>query len=496
MTLILSAAKKQKRKRLTKSRKAVTGEALAQAQKDAASRAVQQAVDARRPVAPVEVPIDPKTDARLSAQYLFVTGAAGSGKTFLMRQKIENNPLWGKLTATTGAAARILGRDIQTVNASLHVFDLESLEIARDNGYLRRNLRYLHKLYERLLVDEASMMSRPMFEIIYEACKEEEMGLILSGDFLQLAPVTKHNEKTAWLFESPLFKEFTELKLETQYRQTDKNFLNALNFLRRGAGGAALEPLEKAGVNFWDIDQQSAEDWTQYLAYDFPGTMLVATNDRKEYINGSRYRKLMTPEVIFNTYHTGEWTKADKERWKEIPNQVALKIGARVMVLRNAYDENERLIFANGDTGIVQDITPEGVIVLRDDGKVLTITNIKDDNGLRYIVRDLDGTKQTLLHRAPTAGIVYMPLAQAWATTVHKAQGLTFNHPVCVDIFGNDKNGGNFFGHPAMLYVAISRVRNPKDLTIIGANSMSRSQEGLTLLEACCNMDNKVRRWL
>ena len=100
------------------------------------------------------------------------------------------------------------------------------------------------------------------------------------------------------------------------------------------------------------------------------------------------------------------------------------------------------------------------------------------------------------LTKSPTAEVLYMPLAQAWATTVHKAQGLTFNHPVCVDLFGTEKPGGSFFGHPAMVYVAVSRVRNPKDLTIVGANSLSQSQSGLTLLEANCNMDGKCRRWL
>jgi ATP-dependent DNA helicase PIF1 len=479
--MIVTAPEKPKKRR-RKSTRAVTADALKSAPV--------------WPPAPDEVPIAAAIEARLQSKYIFVTGAAGSGKTFMLRQKIAQNPLWGRLTATTGAAARILGPDTPTMHSALHIFDLPHLQLARDNGYLTRNVRRLLKLYERIVVDEASMLARPMFEIIYEVCKEEGLGLVLAGDFLQLPPVTKNNEKTAWLFESPLFKEFDVLKLETQYRQTNRDFIDALNFLRRGDGESAKELLEHAGVNFWNLDQTNADDWNKYLSFEFPGTILVATNVRKDTINRTRFRKLTAPEVIFKTIRNGEWTREDWNRWEDIPDQVALKVGARVMVLKNAYDDNDRLLYANGDTGVVQEISNLGVEILRDDGMTRLIKVTLDDNGIRHTVRDADGTRQVYLTKSPTAEVLYMPLAQAWATTVHKAQGLTFNHPVCVDLFGNEKPGGSFFGHPAMVYVAISRVRNPKDLTIVGANDMSQSQPGYTLLEANCNMDYRCRGWL
>ena len=380
------------------------------------------------------------------------------------------------------------------MHSTLGFFDLEHLQMNYDNGYLWRNIRILRKRFERVVIDEASMLNRPMFELLYKACKEEDMGLVLSGDFLQLAPVNKDTNDPLWLFESPMFKEFTVLRLPTQYRQTDKNFLNALNYLRRGDGVSALDLLQKAGVTFWDFDQTDNEALVRYyIDYEFPGTMLVATNDCKDAINSTRYRRLKVDEFVFEMARTGDWKVADRKRWEDIPRHVKLKVGTRVMITRNAYDEDGTMIHANGDTGIVQKIDNQGVVVLRDDGDKVLVRRLKEDNGIRTKVRD---TVKPYVLREPTAGIVFMPLTQAWATTVHKAQGLTFNHPVCVDIFGNEKPSGNFFGHPAMLYVAISRVRNPKDLTIVGANSLSQSQSGLTLLEANCNMDGKCRRWL
>ena len=516
--MIVTGPVKKTRRRKGTSIKALTAQALAQ--KDATSRAVQQAVDARpvpatkfapapalilpgninstskASVAPVEIPIPVAIEGHLQSKYIFVTGAAGSGKTFMLRQMIEQNPLWGKLTATTGAAARVLGRDIPTMHSALHIFDLPHLQMARDNSYLTRNVRRLRKYHERLVVDEASMLARPMFEIIYEVCKEEGLGLVLAGDFLQLPPVNKNNARPEWLFESPLFQEFHVHKLATQYRQSNRDFLEALNFLRRGDGESARAPLERAGVNFWSIDQTNSEDWSRYMSFEFPGTILVATNSRKESINRTRFKKLTAPEVIFKAIRRGEWQRADRDRWEDIPEQVALKVGARVMVLKNSYDESGHLIYANGDTGIVQEINNFGVEILRDDGEIRLIKMAQDDNGLRHLVQDADGSTQVYIDRAPTAEVLYMPLAQAWATTVHKAQGLTFNHPVCVDLFGNDKPGGNFYGYPAMVYVAVSRVRNPKDLTIVGANDPSQSQPEYTLLEANCNMDRACRRWL
>jgi ATP-dependent exoDNAse (exonuclease V) alpha subunit len=166
------------------------------------------------------------------------------------------------------------------------------------------------------------------------------------------------------------------------------------------------------------------------------------------------------------------------------------------MLLRNLYDEDEKLIQANGETGAIQEINSKGILVMRDDGTPALVKMVTEDNGVRLPVKE-NGVTTTYVIREPTAEVVYMPLCQAWATTVHKAQGLTLNHPTMVDIFGNEGAGANFFGHPAMVYVAISRVKNPKDLTIVGANNISDSSRlGLTLLEAHCNMERRCKRWL
>jgi hypothetical protein len=109
---------------------------------------------------------------KVEEPYLYLTGEAGAGKTYQIRETIDKDPTFGKLTASTGAAARVLGAHVQTFNAALRFFDLEALQKAYDYEILHRNMKDIKKIYDRIVIDEASMMQRPMFNIIYTACKE------------------------------------------------------------------------------------------------------------------------------------------------------------------------------------------------------------------------------------------------------------------------------------------------------------------------------------
>src|SRR5207249_10663525 len=102
----------------------------------------------------------------------------------------------GLLTATTGVAARLLGPNIRTVHGALGFFNLESI---RAHTKLRHNVARLRKHYERLIIDECSMLDAHIFEPIAEACAKEDMKLILCGDFLQLAPIDKKHDTPPWI---------------------------------------------------------------------------------------------------------------------------------------------------------------------------------------------------------------------------------------------------------------------------------------------------------
>jgi ATP-dependent DNA helicase PIF1 len=428
---------------------------------------------------PAEIPAVPQV---IDFKYGMVTGPAGSGKTYNIRKILETDPSWGLVAATTGPAARVLGSGVPTIHSALGFFDQKSIERAASDGTLRKNVRTRRAKYDRIIIDEASMLSSEMFDLILIACEAEDMGLILVGDFLQLPPVTKDNKPPSWLFKSKNWARFAKntVKLATQYRHTNADFIKGLNFLRAGKGGLALPHLQKAGVTFPPVPTQGNPD-------TFDGVVLTATIGSRDNINRRRYDAIDEKEV---TYNTERWGKQDKD-WKDIRDTVSLKVGCRVMILRNLYEEvNGRttLTQANGETGIVTYLDASEVIVQRDDGSVVKVVMQKTDNATRRTLLNHDESRVTETLTNATGGVDYMPLALAFAVNVHKAQGLTITAKTQMPIWQDE-----FWKHPAMIYVAASRVKNPEDLLIVGADMLWR--EG-PLLEEQCKMDTNCTQWV
>jgi ATP-dependent DNA helicase PIF1 len=432
---------------------------------------------------PAEIPAVPQV---IDFKYGMVTGPAGSGKTHRIRKILETDESWGLVTATTGAAARVLGPKVPTVNSALGFFDQQSLERVNADGTLRKNIRTLRTKYERLIIDEASMLSAEMFDLILPACEAEDMGLILVGDFLQLPPITKDFKAPHWLFQSKHWARFTQggkntTRLQTQYRHNNADFVKGLNHLRAGKGEQALPHLQKAGVTFPPVPTVGSHD-------DFDGVVIVATNEAKDIIDNKRYAAIEAEEV---TYNTERWGNRRKE-WDEIADAVSLKVGCRVMILRNLYEEMDgktTLTQANGETGEVLNLNPAFVTVRRDDGSVVNVAMQKTDNAVRRTILNQDHSRLTETIQAATGGVEYLPLCRAFAMTTHKCQGLTITTKTQMGIWRD-----NFWTHPAMIYVAASRVKNPEDLSIVGADMLWRDDK--SLLEEKCKMDANCSQWV
>src|SRR5215469_13893616 len=139
----------------------------------------------------------------------FTCGVAGSGKTYLWRERIEAQPADGVLAATTGIAA--VNLNTTTLNSLLRYFDTDSLRDAYLNGSLVRRLREIRADYRRIVIDEVSMMDGEQLSILVRAALEcnsfvadvPPLGLTLVGDFAQLPPV-----KARWAFESDEWHRF------------------------------------------------------------------------------------------------------------------------------------------------------------------------------------------------------------------------------------------------------------------------------------------------
>jgi ATP-dependent DNA helicase PIF1 len=431
---------------------------------------------------PVIIPAVPQI---VDFRYGMVTGAAGSGKTYNIRKILENDSSWGLVTATTGPAARVLGSGVPTIHSALGFFDQASVERAYADGTLRKNIRTRRMKYDRIIIDEASMLSSEMFDPILLACEAEDMGLILVGDFLQLPPVTENFKPPAWLFKSKHWARFTQsgknvTRLQTQYRHTNADFVKGLNHLRAGKGGAALPHLQKAGVTFPSVPTVGNPD-------DFDGVVLTATIAARDNINRRRYDAIDEKEV---TYNTERWGKQQKE-WKDLADSVSLKVGCRVMILRNLYEkvnDKHTLTQANGETGVITYLDAGEVIVQRDDGSLVKVVMQKTDNATRRILLNHDESRSTETLTTATGGIYYMPLSLSFAANVHKAQGLTIATHTQIPLWQDE-----FWKTPAMVYVAASRVKNPEDLSIVGADMLWA--EG-PLLEERCKMDANCNQWV
>src|ERR1700757_2022074 len=187
----------------------------------------------------------------------FVTGAAGTGKSFMMKKRIEDAPGSAILCATTGVSA--VNMDTVTINSVLSYFDTSSLIDKYIRGYLHQRLRKLAASTHQplsIVIDEVSMMHAEQLDTIYKAVQEVNegdesaapldypLGLVLTGDFAQLPPV-----KGRWAFQADCWPQFQAHinRLTKVWRQSDPGFLEAVNAARRGDGPATAAKLKSLG---------------------------------------------------------------------------------------------------------------------------------------------------------------------------------------------------------------------------------------------------------
>lgn len=410
-----------------------------------------------------------------------ISGIAGSGKTYLVREKIEDDPTWGLLCATTGIAAVNLGT--VTLNSALGFFDTNSLCDSYLTGMLTRRIRKIGEEYRRIVIDERSMLDAAQLDMIYNATKEANefrafhdhpLGITLVGDFAQLPPV-----KAKFCFEAECWPEFAAntLRLTKVWRQEQAHFLDALNATRRGDGGTAADILSSWGT-----------EWHTSLDTDFDGTTIVPKNDQVDRYNGIALDKVPGSRTVLTSRR---WGKATGE-WRNIPERLDMKVGAYVMILANSQmTESHTFEYVNGDCGHVREITPDmlRIKLVRND-RTITLERLTRDTVLRdkpdgWHAEGRTDSYQVRQHRNMRGGYVvgqveFWPVRLAYASTIHKSQGLSLDR-IQFD-FRNQ-----FSSQPAMMYVALSRCRTIEGLRLVG--QVERFVKN-------CTTDIRVTPWL
>lgn len=391
----------------------------------------------------------------------FLTGAAGSGKTYVLNEYIAWLKTQGVevgVTASTGiAATHIGGTTIHAwsglgVKDKLSAYDLEDLE----------SKPYLWKRFDRtkvLVIDEVSMLHHFRLDLIEQILRSfkrnnEPFGglqIILCGDFFQLPPVSRGGDKASrFAYEAKTWSDLN-LKicyLEEQHRQHDSIYLSVLNAIRDNKMN------EKLGDNL-------RERLNKKISSVEP-TKLYSHNVDVDEENERELAKL--PGQVYEYYMDDKGKERIVETLKKgclAPDVLRLKKGARVMFVKNNYEAG----FANGTLGVISNCDSQGITVRTAKGKLINVVptswRIEEDGKIK-------------------AEITQYPLRLAWAITVHKSQGLSLDAAE-VDLSQSFEKG--------MGYVALSRVRSLDGLSLKGLNALA-----LQVDEGVSQKDGEFRR--
>ena len=422
---------------------------------------------------------------------VFLTGPAGSGKTYVLNQYIKylkdhNVPLG--ITASTGIAATHMGGVTIHSWTGIGVKDrltLEDIQEISEKGYIKNKVAEA----KVLIIDEVSMLHHFRLDMVDRVLRHLKksnepfggMQIVLCGDFFQLPPVSRMGEPEAnFIYRSNSWKEgnFAVCYLHENYRQNDDPILLVLNEIRSGEVSDKSRNLLKErlvkGVKTIDDDYISEEDFDnnyepildlETVGDDFAkddadlsdgevkmlsevSTRLYTHNIDVDRVNDVELNKVINNEVIYEMTSKGKKPLVDTlKKTCLAPEFLRLRKGARVMCVKNNFEEG----YVNGTLGIVVSCAFGSDPVIRTaptpdfpQGRLITIQKAT------WVIADGDKI---------LAEIDQYPLRLAWAITVHKSQGMSLDS-VEVDL-------SKAF-EPGMGYVALSRVRTLNGLKIMG----------------------------
>ena len=386
---------------------------------------------------------------------IFITGSAGTGKTYLLRQYIQylkERRIYPTIVAPTGiAASHLKGQTIHSF------FALGIRDTIVDNRYVESILSksYLKSRFKKLtvlIIDEISMVSPEIFssmDKILRAFKDnpEPFGgvqVVISGDFFQLPPVSKEPKEKRFAWQSPVWRtlELKSCYLQEKFRQDDDRLIEVLDDIR---GGVVSETTH-------DI---LSSRWHKELDIDFNPTRLYTHNIDVDRINLKELNHLEGKSYLFKYTSKGSKNYIEKIfKTAMILEELTLKKGAIVLFIKNNPDRG----YVNGTTGVV--VGFDGGIPL-----------VKTTEGHRIRVVAEDWTIEND-NSETIATVSQIPLRLAWAITVHKSQGMTLD-AVEIDLGKTFEVGQG--------YVALSRIKNIEGLKLIGLNDMALRVDPLIL---------------
>ena len=390
-----------------------------------------------------------------SGRNVFLTGSAGTGKTYVLNKYIQylrERRIPVSVTASTGIAATHL--EGTTIHAWSGIGIKDALSQRQLNDL--KTKKYLQKHMEKtkvLIIDEISMLHARQLNLVNQVTRffkenEEAFGglqLVLCGDFFQLPPIGNSAEssrdKFSFMSSSWLEAGLNICYLTEQFRQSDTLFSGLLNEIRSGAVSSSAIGLL--------TDRKTAE-------IEAESTRLYTHNLDVDRVNETYLDQLNGSSKIFDAKVKGNLKLAETIK-KSImaPTRLNLKTGARVMFVKNNYEKG----YLNGSMGTVVRFNSEGIPIVRFSNGV----ELKAEQE-EWRIEDETGKLLVSYNQ--------VPLRLAWAITVHKSQGMTLD-TAQMDLSKTFEKGQG--------YVALSRVKSLEGLNLIGFNEIALQVDPLAL---------------
>lgn len=388
---------------------------------------------------------------QFTKQSVFLTGKAGTGKSTFLKYICTNTKKKHIVLAPTGIAA------INAGGNTLHsFFKLPFYPLLPNNPNLETKGGRIHEFFkytkqhrkilkevELVIIDEISMVRADTIDAIdrilriYSHNLREPFGgkqLLLVGDIFQLEPVVKSDDReiiskvysSPFFFDAIVFKQIELISIELQrvYRQTDPLFVKVLNKIRTDEA----TPTDLKLINTRVQSTPSADEL--YIT-------LATKRDNVDYINNKKLEELKSTPLTFIGKIDGEFPENSLPTAKEL----TLKVGAQVIFVKNDFDKR----WVNGTLGIVTDIDEDGSLYIETEDGENHLVTVESWQNIKY---SYDDEKKTIVEEILGSFTQY-PIKLAWAITIHKSQGLTFNR-VIIDFGQRTFSGGQ-------AYVALSR---------------------------------------
>ncbi|MGA9211274.1 helix-turn-helix domain-containing protein [Kaistella sp.] len=400
--------------------------------------------------------------AEYTNRSIFLTGKAGTGKTTFLNEFVKKTKKKHIVVAPTGIAAinaggvtihSMFGLPLRTFIPTTDRIDSNLgnniSDLMQHFKYRKDKLKLLREI-EIIIIDEVSMLRADVldmmdFSLRFVRRNQQKFGgvqMLFIGDLYQLPPVVRDEHFLGQYYQSPFFFESYALKemplitleLTTVYRQTDEKFLDILNDIRDG---------EVGDVDFETLNERYIPD---FEPTDEPYVYLTSHNRMADEINQKKIAELKGKPYFYSADIIGNFNE------NQYPNEeeLQLKVGAQVMFIRNDASGEKR--YFNGKLAEVMSLDEKEITVLIDgDDEVFKIKKETWEQKRYGLDAEKNITEDVL------GSFQQYPIRLAWAVTIHKSQGLTFDRLII--------DAGKSFAS-GQVYVALSRCRTLEGIVL------------------------------